>query len=129
MPDLTREDALLIKSELKLMTPEQQANWYRGQKLNRHLEDKRQRRTFQRPKAVVNTTKKTANYTDVLYPHEVFEDWAARKMTLKIYHTLADADAGWKEALRAPRASVIKLPNGTATHWPFLVLSAALCSI
>ena len=84
MPDLTREDALLIKSELKVMTPEQQANWYRSQKTSRLLEDKRLRRTFQRPKDVVNTTKKSANYTDVLYPHEVFEDWAARKMTLKI---------------------------------------------
>ena len=103
-----RLNAQKVKDELKAKTPEDRKKWYAEQKLSRAQEDHRTKRTFSSAVGHVEERRIASSFRDNLDVYVPFRIWAAQEMSLKVYNTLREAEAGWEKLLANPATLTVQ---------------------
>ncbi|CAE7235577.1 unnamed protein product [Symbiodinium sp. CCMP2592] len=111
-----RVSALQVKEDLKQKTPEEKAQWYQSQKLQRAQEEQSKKRTFSSAVGSVEDIREKQNISDDVESFVTFRTWAQQELTLKTFSTLAEAKVAWEKKIKDPNTRTMQKHGETLMY-------------
>ncbi|CAE7038535.1 unnamed protein product [Symbiodinium sp. CCMP2592] len=111
-----RVSALQVKEDLKKKTPEEKAQWYQSQKLQRAQEEQSKKRTFSSAVGSVEDIREKQNISDDVESFVTFRTWAQQELTLKTFSTLAEAKVAWEKKIKDPNTRTMQKHGETLMY-------------
>lgn len=89
-----------MKTNFNKKTPEEKVAWYRAQRSERERTQSRQVRDFTDLQVFQEETTTVKDGLQEVDQYELFDDWAARQLTLGRYDNLEECQQQWKQLMQ-----------------------------